>query len=423
MITPDKSESYPEQVTTEQMERLDRELFARCQTYLRSRKLYHAGLYDPADESIFINADLDQFDAELVYFHELTHYQLGKLHWGEAIRRLDHIEIVMASRLQHFRGLIIFNFMCDYFGRKPTPNEIELLKDCISLRKGVRNAMLTNELFMRGIYFLGDCARRKITLAQEWTAVQEGYAYWTCIYGHQGCPFDAEHRAAIEQRSIRILRSLPDILSSEEVRAFEAVVQLAQLQTKLDLPSSDHNQRLCAIVAICVSPSFVGIPILDAHIAELQRHVSSPAKSPNKRLFRAVEILQRQHCNLDDLCALLDPKTVCPKMSNQEFCHFWWKAVDANPKFVELFNDISDQCNLPPFNLASARMTIQKNKVDDGWKEPHIEFSDEPLPSYASFVNGHLYEPLRQQSLESFWRSASFCRDSLMNMARCEGFL
>lgn len=83
------------------------ELWASLENERKSSRIFFPGSYDPTQYSLMISGDLGNAEAQIVFFHEHAHFMIGQCHWGESIRRLDHLEVMVALSLNRLRDLII----------------------------------------------------------------------------------------------------------------------------------------------------------------------------------------------------------------------------------------------------------------------------------------------------------------------------
>jgi len=96
-----------------------------------------------------------------VIIYEYLHNFLGVTHWGEAIRRLNTLGIFISQFLNILRGQIIIQYLTSKYKRSPAQSEFATIISDKNVQLGIRDRLVENKVFMKGIRLLNDLEERK----------------------------------------------------------------------------------------------------------------------------------------------------------------------------------------------------------------------------------------------------------------------
>lgn len=399
---------------------LKRSIWESLERARRTHRELYPGSYDPSIGLMLLDPTLNEVDVQLVFAHEHAHFVQGQTHWGEAIRRLNTLQILMSVPLQLQRSLIITRLLRHKFGEKLTAAHFERIAEP-EVRKEIRAAFAADDVFMRGLQAVNDAEKRKDALSKQWIRAQEGFAYWACLkLGSES--FERRGFAEGMARVKELAAQLPEGLPPAEADGYRLVSGIAE---------SLHGNfsAVNGVLYVCLNVDFTDLPLLDLPLAELEERLASSRYSPDERLKEAAGILRDKTVRLDGSMDKFDADLAAhiPMMTIDAFNDYWRVAVDAHPKVVSLMNDI---------HAATGGHTYRPITIEPGTGGgsitgmlPVIQ-SNFSLPDYADSDGPFFDAPVNEEdttvtSVDVFkrYQQIALTRDSLMRMAKAEGLV
>lgn len=384
----------------------------------RAHRIFYPGSYEPSLHSMMLNPDQEEEKLTLVFIHEDAHFRMGQRHWGEAIRRLDHLGVQVSMPLDMRRVQELHRLLTNNSNRKPTDEELLQIAYSAKLRNKIRNVLLRDRHFMKGLRLIDQCEKKKSILSSQWNAIQEGFAYWSCFtlgretFESTGCQ---EGLLRVESEASKVASLPPDHL-----KAYRAISDIS------DALDSDFGSVL-AVVYICLNPSFETIPILQDSVDDLEQRVAEPHHSPDKRLFEAYRIILSERFDPrtsppEDLYRRLDGTSKEPFMTNDSFNEYWDRNVDMAPTVVEIMNSLYRDLGTEveyKFEPLPKHDEARASKV-----RPIVVFSDSAAEYQSQLTDDVDHDqkeglPKTDVILKQYQRLA-LKRDGLMHMARRE---
>ncbi len=164
-------------------------LMERREHYAYILRSLFPGSYKTDDLTLMVNSDLPPHIHALVMLHELTHAEFGHQHYGEMIRRLEHLAILAAIPLHQIRKNIMALLHLEELGPNPDDKKTRDFSARVALdpamRQRIRDRLASDQLFMRGLRFLDKVDKRKRLLLAHWKRAQEGVAYWRSLHVYE----------------------------------------------------------------------------------------------------------------------------------------------------------------------------------------------------------------------------------------------
>lgn len=321
--------SYPELKDSEVQELMKH--FQESE-HLRERtvnmmRTLHPGSYVVDDSSIIIDKSLPPIMRMLVIIHEFMHAHLSHYHYGEMIRRLEAFGQLVITPLNILRGLILMEAYRTQFGQLPTsPEQFKKFSTDSRLRQTIRQELKSDHVFMQALHFLDGIERRKEILFPQWKKTQEGGAYWLSLDMLEGVTVEAT-KLVSDFRS-RLLE-----IADENGEGFRMIQKIAETWGK---------KWILPVLQVCLSPDITRVSILRSPIPEIERELSTPRLSPDKRLHKIYQMAISRNftpneTNFFEVYRILDYENPNPPLTIDRFNKFW-NSLDADPDFVKLMN-------------------------------------------------------------------------------------
>jgi tetratricopeptide (TPR) repeat protein len=307
--------------------------------YAYSLRSLYPGSYKTDDLTLMVNRELPPHIHTLVMLHELTHAEFGWQHYGEMIRRLEHLAILVAIPLHQIRINIMGIIHLEELGPDPDDKKTREFYERVALdqamRQRIRDRLASDQFFMRGLRFLDKVDKRKRLLLAHWKRAQEGVAYWRSLHVYE----QKIESGGIDKRKAtelaRIVKEKLLVAEDENGEGFRMVSEIARIW---------GAELIDAVMHVIMAPDVTRMSILHASLADINQMLSTPCFSPDRRLEATYHMaISRSFVpqNLDDvleLYQLLDPDNPQPILSIDGF-NAYWNTIDADPEFVSIVND------------------------------------------------------------------------------------
>ena len=401
------------------------ELWASLENERKSSRIIFPGSYDPTDYSLMIHDDLGDAEAQIVFLHEHAHYMIGLCHWGESIRRLDHLEVTVALSLNKLRGSIIAQTFGWSKSNKPDLSAFRKLSEDPSTRAVVRDALASNAAFIDALRLIDDAASRKKAMYAQAIRVDEGNAYWACRHLYSVISKDTPPEAvnALNQELDAQFRTkLPKHLS----------VAYTQMCEIADFMGNDFS-AVYQVPYVCVNPQLGDIDFIGAPFKEFTKKIQAPNLSPDLRFETAIDAVRsgdwRKGTAKAEMYRLCDRLSKKPQMSIDEFNRHWYNSADNHPRVVSIMNRIHEEAGIgitydPPVPKGGHGATSKPTM-------PLIEIietgSSASPPEWG--VAQWLQQPSRLPKESTLpdvakqYQQLAMTRDSLMRTMRMEGLI
>ncbi len=396
----------------------------------RATGLFFPGTYDPSLCLMQIHPALVEDEAALVYFHELAHFIMGQTNYGEAIRRLDNLEVLISSPLELRRCQLIVDFVRRTLGHEPSIAELtsQIAMPTAALHSGIREQLAADTRFVDALRTIHDCEKRKEILSSQWLSVQEGFAWWACLT--LGRKYFEASRNDRGLEKVTMLSSHLERALSNHVQELEGYHTVSSIAEALD---SDFT-AVYSVVHACLNPSFSRLPLMNLSLNKLCRRVAESRFSPDKRLLSASRLVAReqraQRPTVEELTCMLDSRGAMSAMTIDSFNKYWFDSVDVHPMVLSLINGLlRDAGSKKRYKPRPIDMGKGSARITDLY--PVIQASG-ILPEYGG-TSGLHYSPsttltgqgrsTRGNDVLEQYQAVALTRDRLLKMAKEEGLL
>ncbi len=332
---------------------------------VRLPSLIQAGSLDSKNYCITLDTSLPPLEMELVLRHELMHAELSQGHYGEAIKRLESIAILMFGLLNTLRALIIDGLYRKTYNSDIRTNEI-LYADRVAsdriFRRLIRDQLAQDELFTGCLQFLADVESKRTLLEKNWTVVHEGAAnFWSLV--------NFMHKHEGNQQANQIYLQSTDRLLTGQDAAGEGFRKILQLQ------SSWGSRWIFPSQIASVHPDISRISLLNVTLPQLAQELTTTKLSPDVRFDEICKMAESGSFsptdeNFAQLYEQLDPGNPRALLTLKQFDQYW-HTIDADASYTALMTALMKRLIGKPFKPIRSRP--RKTSLDRGrYKVAHM---------------------------------------------------
>ena len=391
----------------------------------------YSGAYSAFLHSINIDKKLNPLQKMVTLLHEFTHFCNWQMNWGEAIRRLDMLEIKISLSANELRGLIIAKLINEEANGNPSNKDFERIAYDNTIRRQIKEKLSEDEVFMSAIRTNVYIQARKKYLAQQMLPVDEGYAYWTGVDSLSYEPKEnywPEYSYLIRDNNNNIKPNAEELCKSllnnimyklpEEIRkGFEKIDRLCSSYSSNSLLTNE-------LIAICMSPKIDSIQILGLPLAKFKHQISTYPISPNSRLIKICAEVSSQRRKIGRLLCTKEMRnilSILPKINANEFNNYWYTNIDSNQMIIHLFNALNKELGVSeeyvPVQYPQRNCEGEKVPVDMPFFEDIDTPSLQEIPSVWLEDGGLDFNKINnnRKSLFTLMRQAIMTRDRLMS--------
>jgi hypothetical protein len=332
---------------------------------VRLPSLVQDGSLDSKNYCITLDTALSPLELELVLRHELMHAELGQRHYGEAIKRLESVAILMFGPLNILRSSIINDLYKRTFNSDVRTNSVvysdRVARDA-TFRRLIRDRLAADELFMEGVRFLRNVELKRTLLEKNWTVVHEGAANWwpliNFMHKHQG-----------EKEADQLYHQTFKRLATGQGAASEGFQKMFLLRSKWGAEWTFPAQ------ITSVHPDITRFSLLAITLPQLEQELTTARLSPDIRLAEICKLAESGAFsptdeNFSQLYEKLDPGNSGALLTLKQFDEYW-HTVDADASFVALMTALLKRLIDKPFRPIRSRP--QKTPLDRGrYKVEHM---------------------------------------------------
>jgi hypothetical protein len=332
---------------------------------VRLPSLIQEGSLDSKNYCITVDTALSPLQLELVLRHELMHAELSQRHYGEAIKRLESVAILMFALLNALRSSIIDGLYRVTYNSDVRTNEV-LYTDRIAgdatFRRLIRDRLEKDDLFMECLKFLRNVESKRTLLEKNWAVVHEGAANWWPL-------FNFVHKHKGNEEANQLYHQITNRLLTGEDAASEGFRKMLLLHS-----SWGGNWTFPSQIA-SVHPDITRISLLAVTLPQLAQELTTAKLSPDIRFDEICKLAKTGSFsptdeNFAQLYEKLDPGNPRALLTLKQFDEYW-HTIDADASYVALMNALMKRLTGKPYKPLRSRP--QRTSLDRGsYKVEHM---------------------------------------------------
>jgi hypothetical protein len=291
-----------------------------------------SGSYNPATSAIRLNEPAPT-KRMLVLAHEISHAWLAQKHWGEAIKRIEQLQLLLFQLVNLIRYLILKDTARELYDREPELALLVVMSEDPAARKRISARMKADSAFLAGTKLIDTLNTRRILMEKESPLTHEAAGEWLGLKRFETMAGQSnESDKALFEKTFQDHRQ--GLITGRGLNA-EAYRMMIALEEAWGADGAAWSLD----AAGC--PNLFQVPLIASSLADFTAHITSNTVSPDARLKRLSAAAFRDEVSwsrdgIKGVFQYLDPASNEPRIDVMRFNQLWYQEI-VHSEFDQVF--------------------------------------------------------------------------------------